>query len=131
VSQLHTDVTEQELRDVFSAAAPPTGVRRTVGKKFAFVEFADADAVQRAIALTGTVVREQAIRVQRSDPSLAEKPAKSAVEPQNAASVRKPTLLLPRSMAINKTTTVGAASAATAGAETKPKSNADFRKFLN
>jgi RNA recognition motif-containing protein len=131
VSQLHVDVTEQELRDFFAAAAPPTGVRRTVGKKFAFVEFADADAVQRAVALTGTTLRDQAIRVQRSDPSLAEKHTKPpADEPTPHIPARKPALLLPRSMAVSKSAATATAPAEATKADAKPKSNADFRKFL-
>jgi RNA recognition motif-containing protein len=133
VSQLHVDVTEQELRDFFAAAAPPTGVRRAVGKKFAFVEFADADAVRRAVALTGTTLRDQAIRVQRSDPSLAEKHTKPPpAEATPHIPTRKPALLLPRSMAVSKSAATAPAEATSkpAEADAKPKSNADFRKLL-
>lgn len=128
VSNVHVDVTEQEMRDAFAAVVAPRSVRRTVGKKFAFVEFADADAVLQALAVDGTQLHGQAIRVLRSDPSLAEKPAKPTAAAAQQPTVRKPTMqLLPRSVA---RASGSGPSESSADATTAPKSNADFRKFL-
>jgi RNA recognition motif-containing protein len=131
VSNVHTEVTEQELRDAFAAVVAPRGVRRTVGKKFAFVEFVDQEAVQRALTVDGTQLRGQAIRVLRSDPSLAEpKPARTPAPTTQQPPVRKPTLLMPRSVARATASASTPSESTAAEGSTAPKSNADFRKFL-
>ena len=137
VKGLPHSMTEQEIKEIFQAHAPVTEIRLVTqrngySKGICFIKFGSAkDAECARKAMDQTDLKGFVISVMISNPSEAKKPSNPYIQKPNPnkpdTGARKSKLsFMPRSL-VKKTEP---ARASTAKPDDKPKSNDDFRKFL-
>ncbi|MFA5479229.1 MAG: RNA-binding protein [Candidatus Muiribacteriota bacterium] len=70
VGNLKYEVTNKDLREVFSPFGEVKSVFKIEGKNFAFVEMADGDQAEKAVKeLNGKSIKDRPMKVQLSRPS--------------------------------------------------------------
>jgi len=137
VKGLPYSMSEQDIKEVFQAHAPVTEIRLVTqrngySKGICFIKFANAkDAECARKAMDQTELKGFVISVMISNPSEAKKPNNPYVEKPNPnkpdTGARKSKLsFMPRSVAKKDPPT----NASAKQSDDKPKSNDDFRKFL-